>query len=240
MPKADSAPKPEPRFFLGGGKEPPSRGCCSRHLILTMSFSHETCTSHADLKSDRPARRPGLKKVLAGLLCCALLHAPSPLFGAAPSNPDSYSLTLEWDASSNPDVVGYRVYYGVASGVYTNSVTAGNATSATISGLLAGVTYYFAVTDFDADGLESAFSNEISYLRQLPGAQMQIQVAAGGQFLLTVAGTAGHTYNIEATQDLKNWTVIGTGTADASGSLTFTDTHAANFSQRFYRAEDTQ
>jgi len=31
------------------------------------------------------------------------------------------------------------------------------------------------------------------------------------------------------------WTVIGTATVGATGSLDFTDTNAASFSKRFYR-----
>jgi hypothetical protein len=35
------------------------------------------------------------------------------------------------------------------------------------------------------------------------------------------------------------WTVIGTATMGASGSLDFTDTNAASFSTRFYRTQQT-
>jgi hypothetical protein len=61
-----------------------------------------------------------------------------------------------------------------------------------------------------------------------------------GQFTLNVSGTAGHTYAIEATEDLMTWTIIGTVTLDAGGSLDFTDTDAANYPQRFYRIRDNQ
>jgi hypothetical protein len=50
----------------------------------------------------------------------------------------------------------------------------------------------------------------------------------------------GHTYDIKATEDFTAWTVIGTVTLGASGSLDFTDTNAASFPKRFYRARDTQ
>src|SRR5712671_1390866 len=45
------------------------------------------------------------------------------------------SVTLAWDPSPSGGVAGYNVYYGPASGTYTNMVTAGNATNATVSGL---------------------------------------------------------------------------------------------------------
>jgi len=74
------------------------------------------------------------------------------------------SVTLAWNASTDPSVVGYNVYCGGASGVYTNEICAGNATNATISGLVQGTTYYFAATTYAASGLESPFSSEVSYL----------------------------------------------------------------------------
>jgi len=57
------------------------------------------------------------------------------------------------------------------------------------------------------------------------------------QFALTVTGTVGHTYDIQATQDFKTWTTIGTVTVGATGSLNFTDANAASFSRRFYRTQ---
>ena len=74
------------------------------------------------------------------------------------------SVTLAWNASTDPSVVGYNVYYGGASGAYTNELCAGNATNITISGLVQGTTYYFAATSYAASGLESSFSSEVSYL----------------------------------------------------------------------------
>ena len=50
-----------------------------------------------------------------------------------------------------------------------------------------------------------------------------------------MTGPIGHTYDILATQDFITWTVIGTVTMGASGSLDFTVTNAASFSKRFYR-----
>lgn len=72
------------------------------------------------------------------------------------------SVTLAWDAS-DPGVAGYNVYYGTGSGAYTQVVDAGNQTSATISNLSDGSTYYFAVTAYDPNGLESLPSGEVSY-----------------------------------------------------------------------------
>jgi hypothetical protein len=65
------------------------------------------------------------------------------------------SLTVSWPPSPEPNIAGYIVYYGAASGSYTNANDVGNVTSNTVPGLLEGVTYYFVVTAYDTYGLES-------------------------------------------------------------------------------------
>lgn len=78
------------------------------------------------------------------------------------------SVTLGWDKETDPSVVGYFVYDGVASRVYTNMVDAGPATTATITNLVRGQTYFFAATAYTASGLESDYSVELSYFVPLP------------------------------------------------------------------------
>jgi len=73
------------------------------------------------------------------------------------------SVTLAWDASPDASAVGYRIHYGPASGVYTNSAAVGNVTSATLTGLAEGATYFFAATAYNISGDESLFSNEANY-----------------------------------------------------------------------------
>jgi hypothetical protein len=73
-------------------------------------------------------------------------------------------VTLAWNASSDPIVTGYNVYYGGKSGVYTNEVSAGDSNSVTIFGLIEGKVYFFAATAESASGVESPFSSEVSYL----------------------------------------------------------------------------
>src|SRR5436190_18878790 len=72
-------------------------------------------------------------------------------------------VTLAWDPSPDADVIGYSVYYGPASGTYTNTLSVGMATNATVSGLLEGGRYFFAATARNAFELESDPSNEVSY-----------------------------------------------------------------------------
>jgi hypothetical protein len=52
-----------------------------------------------------------------------------------------------------------------------------------------------------------------------------------GQFALTVVGTSGHQYVVEASADWVHWIPVQTNTAP----FTFVDTAAGKFQQRFYR-----
>ncbi len=71
--------------------------------------------------------------------------------------------SLAWNASVDPNVAGYTINYGVASGTYTNAVSVGNVTSATISNLVEGKTYFFAAKAYYSANVQSDFSNEASY-----------------------------------------------------------------------------
>ena len=354
-----------------------------------MSIFHERRAQRANDVLRWPFKITGLTKFLGGFLILTALITSVQAAG---------SVTLAWNRSSDTNVAGYNVYYGGASGAYTNEISVGNATNATITGLVQGTVYYFAATTYAASGMESPFSSEISYTIPLPavatlwpstavpgvvdagpdravelGVKFRSDVAgsitgirfykasantgthvgnlwtstgtllatatftgetasgwqqvnfatpvsitantvyvasyhannghysydnnyfsvngvdnpplhalangvSGGngvyaygsssifpnqtwnacnywvdvvwqivlpgvqlnitptrQFILTVNGPVGQTYNVQATQDFKTWTTIGTVTVGASGSLNFTDTNAASFSRRFYR-----
>src|SRR5688572_25703769 len=73
------------------------------------------------------------------------------------------SLTLAWDRDgSHTNLLAYLVKFGGTSGSYTGQVSvATNFTSATVSNLASGRTYYFAVTALSTAGLESDPSNEV-------------------------------------------------------------------------------
>jgi Bacterial TSP3 repeat len=72
-------------------------------------------------------------------------------------------VTLAWDAVSAPDLAGYKLYYGYASGQYSFNVKVGNHTTAPLSDLDESKRYYIAVTAYDTSGNESGFSNEVIY-----------------------------------------------------------------------------
>jgi hypothetical protein len=75
----------------------------------------------------------------------------------------SQSVRLGWDTNNDPDVAGYKIYYGAASHTYTDVVVVGNTNNGTVTGLVVGTTYYFAATSYNGSGTESPFSKEVSY-----------------------------------------------------------------------------
>jgi len=96
----------------------------------------------------------------------ASLAAPIPSFTASLTTNQLRGLarvTLAFDYSPDPSAVGYRVYYGVGSGHYTNSFAFGNTNLCTVSGLVWSNEYAFAVTAYNSTGEESVFSNEVLY-----------------------------------------------------------------------------
>jgi len=158
------------------------------------------------------------------------------------------NVTLAWNASTDPTVVGYNIYYGGGSGNYTNMTSAGNATNLTVSGLVGGATYYFAATTYNSSGVQSPFSNEVFYsvpTNTVPGNQpptlnpisdLNINENAGPQTVnlygitsgaanenqkLTVSATSGNTSLIP------NPTVHYTS-ANTNGTLTLTPVTNAN------------
>jgi len=72
-----------------------------------------------------------------------------------------------------------------------------------------------------------------------PTALLQATVLPGRIVSLSCVGQPAHQYAIQASRDLKNWTSLGNVIADADGNLSYTDTGATSFSNRYYRLRDT-
>lgn len=84
---------------------------------------------------------------------------------------------LNWNANSESDLAGYKIYYDTASKAgncpsgYANNVNAGNVTNYTINNLPEGHVYYFQLTAYDTSNNESGCStnpgevNKIMYYK---------------------------------------------------------------------------
>jgi len=98
-----------------------------------------------------------VRRVPLIILACVLsLAAFATAAHAAP-------VDLEWDPNTEPELAGYKIYWGTSNGNYASSKDVGKITTSTITGLDEGRTYYFVVTAYDGSNNESGYSNQVSY-----------------------------------------------------------------------------
>ncbi len=73
------------------------------------------------------------------------------------------SITLAWDANTEPDLAGYKIYWGSSTRNYNVTKDVGNVTQITFNEFVCGSTYYFAATAYDFNNNESDYSDELIY-----------------------------------------------------------------------------
>jgi len=71
------------------------------------------------------------------------------------------SLQVSWNANTDADLAGYKVYYGTLTGTYGPAVDVRNVTAYQIANVQSGSTYYVAVSAYDSSGNESSRSTEV-------------------------------------------------------------------------------
>ena len=145
------------------------------------------------------------------------------------------SIALGWDPDLDTNVVGCVVYYGTNSGQYPFRVDAGANLSPTLTNLQAGLTYYFAVTAYDAQLVESVPSGEITYL--VPGILLLSAGANPGDPLVIKFPVAlSHWYELQASVDLLVWATIWQMTNVVTNDwVQYTDAQSPLFASRNYR-----
>ena len=82
----------------------------------------------------------------------------------------SMDVCLEWDAHTDPDVVGYKVFVRAESAPeynYDSPAWAGPETECSVP-LADGVTWYLVARAVDSTDLESGDSNELSWFNDFP------------------------------------------------------------------------
>jgi Fibronectin type III domain len=131
-----------------------------------------TTSPDGDIAEDKIATTAGTYSASATLSSTTgwVMQAVAFRAGVAPSPAltGSKKLTLAWNANSPTNnaatnTTGYRIKLGTATKTYTQTTTLGNVTTATVSSLVSGTTYYCAVTAYDSAGLDSPVSNEVVY-----------------------------------------------------------------------------
>lgn len=110
--------------------------------------------------------------VVVFVVCVAvLLAAPCASYAAS-------DVTLAWDANTETDLAGYKIYYGTAprpadatreSNPYPNVIDVQNVTTYTVANLANGA-WCFAATAYNTGGAESEFSNEVCTNLNVPPA----------------------------------------------------------------------
>ncbi len=86
---------------------------------------------------------------------------------AIPATSHATSVTAMWNPNPEPNIAGYQLLYGTASGSYTTVLDVGKVTSYSFS-VTGGVTYYFVLQAYDTAGVYSPYSAEVAFLVPLP------------------------------------------------------------------------
>jgi hypothetical protein len=89
----------------------------------------------------------------------------TPSSTSPPPNGSTGNVRLTWRGNQEPDLAGYKLYIGTASGLYNfagSPFSINNATNSTAFNLPKGQTYFFALSALDTAGNESVLSAEIS------------------------------------------------------------------------------
>jgi len=128
--------------------------------------------------------------------------------------------------------------------VTSGSLPAGlnlNTNSGVISGTPTSVeTNTFTVTATDTNGCTGSLSYTVTITSSTNRIGPVILSSAGfamnGDFQFTLTSVTNTGFGIQASTNLADWTVIGSGITDTNGTLFFQDTNAAAFPTRYYRA----
>ena len=122
-------------------------------------------------------RKTGKTSLVCSCTYCLLLFAGVIIFFAYGIS-SAAEVTLAWDANTEPDLMGYKIYYDTSPGdpyygrdadqgispitVFLKDLDDPDNPKLTLTGLSDSGDYYFTLTAFDNENLESGYSNEAS------------------------------------------------------------------------------
>ncbi len=109
-----------------------------------------------------------LKNKIFAIFCLSLIITISAgCGGSADFSNATGDVSLAWDVPTTrvdgtqaTGFIGFKLYYGNSSRVYTHIIDVKSVSTYTINSLPHG-TYHFAITAYDSSGMESDFSPEI-------------------------------------------------------------------------------
>jgi hypothetical protein len=146
---------------------------------------------------------------------------------AIPAATNRGVVRLAWGVSPDPSVTGYRIAFKDAPNAPWYYATVGNVTNVTIKALREGVRYYFVAISYNAEGVESVPSNEIS---QVVPVNISMRY---DRWRVESFGVYGQTNAIKMSTNLTDWWTLLEFLGD--GSL---QTHLhTNGAQAWFRVE---
>jgi hypothetical protein len=171
--------------------------------------------------------RPGAQRISmgntpSGLTALAFYNPTNEQFTITGVNSNSSATTLSCALTSLPAVPSLNLYY-------TTSTTnlAQGATVAVNNNI-------FSATIPASSVFTLAYSNSSNVTVAGPFS-LTPSLQANGNFALSLTGSSGFSYQIQASTNLSNWTVV-TNIVNSNGTVGFTDTNTPAFSSRYYRA----
>lgn len=175
-------------------------------------------------RKGRAARQMLILVVLVGLF-----------FSLSPQVFAEQTATISWNPSPDASVVGYCIYTREENSTNLTRVDVGASARVILGGLKEGYKYGFSVTSYNAAGVESAPSPEVSVTLKVP---VRLKPGATPRSPVTVQFPAapGKWYEVQASSDLKTWTTIWqTGVATVYSAVEFQDVQSVMLKSRFYR-----
>ena len=165
----------------------------------------------------------------------AILAASMAFSFCARATQDVY---LAWAPSFTPDVSGYALYFGNAPGAYDSRLDVGTNTTAVVTNLLGGQSYFFAAVAYDADGAESIPSGEVTFTVPTPPSPLLVaQVSQdSGTLIFNWTAVSDQHYQLQYATDLNQitWSNVGNSIVLTNGAASLSVSIRSD-PQGFYR-----
>ena len=158
------------------------------------------------------------------------------------------TLTIVWEPSPSPEVIGYAVYWGLSEDGCTNRIALSNETAVTLVGFRRRLTYHIAVAAYDATGEESPWSNRIQYSRTslfMPSPPktvtnlLQLRYVSlsdtNAVIRLSFTGQEGGYYRLQTTQDFQRWDDVSATNCEQPQLIVYDMPYSASTPHRFFR-----
>ncbi|WP_162605085.1 Ig-like domain-containing protein [Geomonas oryzae] len=157
-------------------------------VLVSEGFAHKQQINHA----------VRLQKLCVNSVLAAILS-----MGALTATASASTVSLQWDASPDTAVTGYKVYYqpdSTATPFQGAPMDVQNVTAATVNNLDPSHSYSFAVTAYDATGAESTYSNVVTVPEMQPPTTAVTYPANAATVAGVVSVTADATDNVGVTK----------------------------------------